>query len=50
LVERWTQTGPRTLEYQITAEDPTIWTRPWTAKQEFTKQREAENRIYYEPR
>jgi len=42
--------GPTTLEYQVTAEDPTVWTRPWTAKQEFTKQSEAENRIYYEPR
>jgi hypothetical protein len=50
LIERWTRTGPTTLEYQVTAEDPTVWTRPWTAKQEFTKQSEAENRIYYEPR
>jgi len=50
LVERWTRTGPRTLEYQVTAEDPTVWTRPWTAKQEFTKQSEEENRIYSEPR
>jgi hypothetical protein len=23
------------LEYVVTAEDPTVWTRPWTAKQEF---------------
>jgi hypothetical protein len=50
LVERWTRTGPTTLEYEVTAEDSTAWARPWTAKQEFTKQSEAENRIYYEPR
>jgi hypothetical protein len=50
LVERWTRTGPKTLEYVVTIEDPTVWTRPWTVKQEFTKQSEAENRIYYEPR
>jgi len=50
LVERWTRTGPATLEYEVTAEDPTVWTRPWTAKQEFIKQNEHENRIYYEPR
>jgi len=50
LVERWTRTGPTTLEYEVTADDPTVWTRPWTAKQEFTKQNEQENRIYYEPR
>src|SRR5580692_4813289 len=50
LVERWTRTGPRTLEYEVTIEDPTVWTRPWTVKQEFTKQSDEENRIYYEPR
>ena len=50
LVERWTRTGPKTLEYSVTIEDPTVWTRPWTVKQEFTKQNEQENRIYYEPR
>jgi hypothetical protein len=50
LVERWTRTGPTTLDYEFTAEDPTVWTRPWTAKEEFTKQNEQENRIYYEPR
>src|SRR5499433_409722 len=50
LVERWTRTGPTSLEYLVTAEDPTVWTRPWTAKQEFTRQSDAENRLYYEPR
>src|SRR6516165_1623065 len=50
LVERWTRTGPTSLEYVVTAEDPTVWTRPWTAKQEFTKQGDQENRLYYEPR
>ena len=50
LVERWTRTGPNTLEYAVTIEDPTVWTRPWTVKEEFTKQSEQENRIYYEPR
>jgi len=50
LVERWTGTGPNTLEYVVTIEDPTVWTRPWTVKQEFTKQSDEENRIYYEPR
>ncbi len=50
LVERWTRTGPTSLEYVVTAEDPTVWTRPWTAKQEFTRQSDAENRLYYEPR
>jgi len=50
LIERWTRTGPTTLEYVVTIDDPTVWTRPWTVKQEFTKQNDQENRIYYEPR
>jgi hypothetical protein len=50
LVERWTRTNPSTLEYEVTIEDPTVWTRPWTVKQEFTRQTDQHNRIYYEPR
>jgi hypothetical protein len=50
LIERWTRTGPDTLEYAVTIEDPSVWTRPWTVKEEFTRQNEKENRIYYEPR
>jgi hypothetical protein len=50
LVERWTRTGPNTLDYEVTIEDPTVWTRPWTVRQEFTRQSDKENRIYYEPR
>jgi hypothetical protein len=50
LIERWTRTGPKTLEYEVTIEDPTTWTRAWTVKQEFAKQSDQENRIYYEPR
>ena len=50
LVERWTRTGPDSLEYAVTLEDPTVWTRPWTVIEEFTRQNDKENRIYYEPR
>jgi hypothetical protein len=50
LIERWTRTGPTSLEYIVTIEDPTVWTRPWTVKQEFTKQSDQANRIYAEPR
>jgi hypothetical protein len=50
LVERWTRTGSGSLEYVVTAQDPAVWTRPWTAKQEFTRQSDAENRLFYEPR
>jgi hypothetical protein len=50
LVERWTRFGPTSLEYVVTIEDPTVWTRPWTVTQVFTRQSEQENRTYYEPR
>ena len=50
LVERWTRTGPASLEYVVTIEDPAVWTRPWTVRQEFTRQSDQENRLYYEPR
>ena len=50
VVERWKRTGPNTIEYAATVEDPTVWTKAWTAKQEFARQNEQENRIYTEPR
>ena len=50
LVERWTRIDANTIEYAVTIEDPTTWTRPWTVKQEYSKQNDQANRIYYEPR
>jgi len=50
LVERWTRTAPANLDYEITIEDPTVWSRPWTVKEELTKQSDEENRFYTEPR
>jgi hypothetical protein len=50
LVERWMRTGSATLEYALTVDDPTVWTRPWTVKEEFTRQSNEDNRVYYEPR
>ncbi len=31
LVERFTRVAPDTIEYQITLDDATTWTKPWTA-------------------
>ena len=50
LVERFTRTEPETLEYIVTIEDPTTWTRPWTVMVEYTKQNDEANRFYIEPR
>ena len=35
LVERFTRRDANTLEYVVTIEDPTTWTRPWTVTQEW---------------
>jgi hypothetical protein len=50
LVERFTRINADTIEYAVTIEDPTTWTKPWTVKQELVRQDEGANRIYYEPR
>ena len=50
LTERWTRTGPKTLEYVVTMDDPTTWTKPWTVNQEYQKQGDEFNRVYKEPR
>jgi hypothetical protein len=50
VVERFTRLDSRTLEYAATITDPTVWTAPWTVKQELAMQRDDQNRIYYEPR
>jgi len=31
LVERFTRVAPDTINYEITLDDPTTWTKPWTA-------------------
>jgi len=50
LVERFTRLDEKTLEYVVTVEDKTTWTKPWTAKQEWTRQDDRANRHYMEPR
>jgi len=37
MTERYTRTGPDTLEYQFTVNDPEVWTRPWTGMFTFVR-------------
>ena len=50
LVERWTRTDAETLQYTVTIEDATVWTKPWTVTLDLKKQDDKANRIYAEPR
>jgi len=31
-VERFTRIGPKTLQWDVTVNDPSTWTKPWTAR------------------
>ena len=41
LIERFARVGPDTLYWEVTAEDPTTWTTPWTARLQLTKSDDA---------
>jgi hypothetical protein len=45
VVERFALTAPDTLTYEITIDDPTTWTKPWTA--ELRLERSAERILEY---
>ena len=44
LVERFTRTGPDTIQYEVTVTDPKTWTRPWSAA--FPLRRDPDYRIF----
>ena len=37
LIERFTRSGPNSLVYEFTIDDPAMWTKPWTAVVPMTK-------------
>ena len=43
LVERYTRTGPNTLQYEVTIDDPDTWARKWTFMTPLTR---TDERIY----
>jgi hypothetical protein len=46
LIERYSRPNTNTLVYQVTVEDPTTWTKPWTAIVEMQRQDDKANQIY----
>ncbi|HXD74749.1 MAG TPA: hypothetical protein VN628_13470 [Vicinamibacterales bacterium] len=39
LTERFTRSGPDAVTYEFTVDDPTVWTRPWSAMVPWTRAR-----------
>ena len=46
LVERYTRTGPDTLQYEVTIEDPKVFTRPWKISMPLYRHTEKDFQIY----
>jgi hypothetical protein len=46
LIERYRRVDANSLTFQVTMEDPTTWTKPWTAVQDLTRNSEKENMVY----
>lgn len=46
LVERYTRLDADTLQVEVTVEDPTTFTQPFTAVQELTRNSDQENQVY----
>ena len=45
LIERFTRVAPDLIQYRITVEDETVWTRPWTMELALVLQDNARNQI-----
>lgn len=46
LIERYKRVDANKLSFQVTMDDPTTWTRPWTAVQELAKNSDQKNQVY----
>jgi hypothetical protein len=46
LIERFKRVSENRLEYTVTVEDPTTWTRPWTFMVPWKKQSDKANQVY----
>jgi hypothetical protein len=40
MVERWTMIDPDVIHYQVTIEDPRVYTRPWTMSWALVREKE----------
>ena len=50
VVERYTPAGPDHIDYEVTIEDPKVFTRPWTMRMVFYRRKEPNLRLLeYDP-
>jgi len=47
LIERFTRTGPDTVEWAVTVDDPHTWTRPWTFAMDLSRRDETQQPFEY---
>ena len=48
VVERFTMTGPNTIQYEATVTDPTVYSRPWTMRLNLARQPKGTELIPYD--
>jgi hypothetical protein len=48
LVERYTMTDPDTIRYEVTFEDPKVFTRPWKIAMSFYRQKDMDRVLEYQ--
>jgi hypothetical protein len=46
LIERWTIVGADTIDYEVTSYDPSVFTKPWTLKNEFNRNKKADREMF----
>jgi hypothetical protein len=46
LVERWTTLDSDTIEYEVTNDDPKVFTRPWTMKNMYARNKKKDDEIF----
>jgi hypothetical protein len=46
LTERFRRVSPERVDYRVTIEDPTTWTRPWTVEIPWYREADQPNRVY----
>jgi hypothetical protein len=47
IIERFRRTGPETIEWSVTLDDPRTWTKPWTFAMNLSKKDDSQQPFEY---